>query len=378
MSDLATVPLGFVTTVLTVSLCTLVALRPPLPHDPRPFRMSFLLGHLVNEQPLLGLLLLAIGVTPTLTSGLGTPAWWLAAALSAIPVSGLAALAIRARSARPALESSLAASLGIRAPRTRLSPLRIVLPAVFWRPDVRRLRNRRYGSERHQRIDVYRPRGQAARAPVLLYLHGGGFQTGSKVLGGLPLLHHLAARGWVCASANYRLRTSYANSLADARQALAWIREHAEELGADPARVVVAGGSAGAHLATTIALTDGSLAAAIGLYGYYGPAGRPETGTPRSPYDCFSPDAPPTMIVHGALDTLVPLRAARRFADELDGVSKAPVVFVELPGTQHNFDFFHSLRCQAVVDGLHAFADWATGGRPAEEPATTDALRASR
>lgn len=362
MSDLTALPLGFFTTVLVVSLCAFVALRPPLPQHSRPFRLSFALGYLINEQPLLGLVLLAPGVAAALTSAVGAPVWWFAVVLTAFPVGVLAALAIRARSARPALESALAGVPGIRVPATRPSVLRILLPALFWHPGVRRLRNRRYGGRRTQRLDVYLPRRRPSGAPVLLYLHGGGFQMGSKRLGGLPLLHRLAADGWVCASANYRLRTRHADSLDDARHALAWLREHAEELGADPARVVVAGGSAGAHLATTIALTDDTVSAAIGFYGYYGPAGTPEPGAPASPFDCLSPGAPPTLIVHGALDTLVPIGEARRFARQLDAVSHAPVVLAELPGTQHNFDLFHSLRSTAVVDGAHAFADWAASG----------------
>ncbi len=378
MSSVTALPLGFVTTVLVVSACTFVALRPPLPQHSRPFRLSFALGYLINEQPLLGLVLLAPGVAATLTSAVGEPTWWLAVALTAIPVAGLAALAIRTRSARPALESALARTPGIGVPRTRPSALRVLLPALFWHPGVRRLRNRRYGSHRSQRLDVYVPRRGASGAPVLLYLHGGGFQTGSKVLGGLPLLHRLAAHGWVCASASYRLRTRYADSLDDARHALAWLREHADELGGDPARVVVAGGSAGAHLATTIALTDPSVSAAIGFYGYYGPAGRPAPGAPASPYGCLSPEAPPTLLVHGTLDTLVPIGEARRFADRLDAVATAPVVLAELPGTQHNFDFFHSLRSTAVVDAAHAFADWAVRRQPGSDRPAPRAVTARR
>src|SRR5690606_19950168 len=210
------------------------------------------------------------------------------------------------RSARGALETALADLPGISVPRTRPAVLRILLPLLFSRADGRRRRNRHSGPNRAQRLDVYLPRNRPTGAPILLYLHGGGFQGGSKVLGGLPLLYRMASRGWVCASANYRLRTAYGNSLTDARQALDWLREHAEEFGADPSRIVLAGGSAGAHLATTIALTDPEISGAIGLYGYYGPAGRPEPGAPTSPHDCLSPDAPPTMLVHGALDTLVP------------------------------------------------------------------------
>lgn len=368
MSHLTALPIGFFTTVLLVAVCTFAALRPPVPRHSSPFRLSFALGYLINEQPLLGMAWLAVGAYPTLVSAVGTPTWWWAVALTAVPAAGLVVLAVRSRSARGVLETTLADVPGISVPRSRVSVLRILLPVVFWRPGVRRLGNRRYGAARAQRLDVYVPRNRPTGAPILLYLHGGGFQMGSKVLGGLPLLYHLADRGWVCASANYRLRTAYGNSLTDARQALAWLREHAQELGADPSRVVVAGGSAGAHLAATIALTDRSVSGAIGFYGYYGPAGAPEPGVPTSPHDCLSPDAPPTFLVHGALDTIVPASEARHFGEDLARVSRAPVAYAELPGTQHNFDFFHSLRNHAVTDAAQAFAEWAVRPQGADQP----------
>jgi len=49
---------------------------------------------------------------------------------------------------------------------------------------------------------------------------------------------------------------------------------------------------------------------------------------------------------------------ARRFVDELRGVSANPVVYAELPGAQHSFDLFHSLRFDRVVDAAEAFAAW--------------------
>ncbi|MFC8373332.1 hypothetical protein [Streptomyces sp. CB02400] len=64
--------------------------------------------------------------------------------------------------------------------------------------------------------------------------------------------------------------------------------------------------------------------------------------------------------MRGALDTLVPAGDARRFADEPARVSSTPVAFAELPGTQHDFDFFHSLRFHAVADAVEGFAVWAT------------------
>ncbi|MFF0789248.1 alpha/beta hydrolase [Streptomyces spiralis] len=113
---------------------------------------------------------------------------------------------------------------------------------------------------------------------------------------------------------------------------------------------------AGAHLAATIALTDDSIAGATGIYGYYGPTAGSASGAPATPHAHLHADAPPFLIVHGSVDTLVPAEDARRFADELAHVSGAPVAFAGLPGTQHDFDFFHSLRFHAVADAVEAFA----------------------
>jgi hypothetical protein len=70
--------------------------------------------------------------------------------------------------------------------------------------------------------------------------------------------------------------------------------------------------------------------------------------------------APPFLIVHGALDTLVLRDEASAFADQLRAVSRQPVVYAELPGTQHNFDFFHSLRSHAVADAVVRFTQLTT------------------
>jgi acetyl esterase/lipase len=54
----------------------------------------------------------------------------------------------------------------------------------------------------------------------------------------------------------------------------------------------------------------------------------------------------------------VPVEVARRFADTLRNVSTNPVVYAELPGAQHAFDLFGSLRFERVVDAIEAFTAW--------------------
>jgi acetyl esterase/lipase len=361
---------GALNTSLIVALFALMALSPPMPQRSSPFNLQFALGYLINEQPFLGLWWLLSGTLATLIKPeLGSTLWWLVVGLSTLDALVLVLIAVRARSARPVLSEAFRTAFGpdVRGPRfTRPSWWRItLLPFIAWRPDVRRIRNRRYGpARRGNRLDLYvSRRHNRAAAPVLVYLHGGAFRMGSKMLGAHPLLYRLAAQGWVCISADYRLfRARYSDQLADVRAVLTWTRAHAEAYGGSPSNVFVAGGSSGAHMAATVALSGAEVRGVIALYGYYGNAGEPGP-EPTSPHAYITADAPPFLIIHGSLDTLVLASDARRFADQVRSVSRQPVAYAELPGAQHNFDFFHSLRFHSITDAIVRFAELTATGR---------------
>jgi acetyl esterase/lipase len=379
-------PPGFITTIALFVLLVALALRPPRPRRSSPWSTVAAVTYLLNEQPFVALCVLAASALPYLAGGTaGAPLWWLGLGLTAVPAAGMVALAVRTRTARPALTAALDAAFGAGPHRhTRMPWPRLLVPFVSWRARVRRVRNLRYGPEpgRGQLLDLYLARRRPPNAPVLVYLHGGGFAIGNKMIGGRPLLYRLAGHGWVCVSANYRLRhVGYADQLADVKRVVAWIRAHAAEYGADPSTVVLAGGSAGAHLATIAALTaddrrlqpgfetaDTSIAAVIGLYGYYGSAG-PLGATAAAPLAHLRSDAPPFLLVHGALDTMVLVEDAREFAAALGRAVSRPVAYAELPGTQHNFDFFGSLRFHAVLDTVEDFLDRAVTRRSADPAA---------
>ena len=203
--------------------------------------------------------------------------------------------------------------------------------------------------------------------PILIHFHGGAFRMGRKNRDGRPLVNRLTRRGWLCISADYRIgrRVAFPDPLIDAKRVIAWARAHAHQYGADPEQVYVAGSSAGAHLAATAALTvgdpayqpgfesaDTSVAAAICCYGYYGPT---DDSGASSPHDHIGGTPPPFLVVHGALDTVAIVEDARDFVAALRAVSTRPVVSAELPGGQHNFDLFHSIRCEAVIDAVETF-----------------------
>ena len=154
----------------------------------------------------------------------------------------------------------------------------------------------------------------------------------------------------------------------------AWVGEHGPAHGADPAVVVVVGSSAGGNLAALAALTpndarfqpgfehaDTSVAAAVCLYGYYGRYyGDPDVPEriPTPPEAYANADAPPFLVAHGDQDTFVPVETARHFVDRLRDASSNPVVYVELPGAQHSFDVFHSVRFDTLVEAIEGFTAW--------------------
>jgi acetyl esterase/lipase len=233
--------------------------------------------------------------------------------------------------------------------------------------------------------------------PALLQVHGGAWVIGDKRQQGLPLMHHLAARGWVCFAQNYRLapRASFPDPIVDVKRAIAWIREHAAEYGVDPDFVAITGGSAGGHLCALAALSandpafqpgfeeaDTRVAACVPFYGVYdfldrhgvrgrqsmtpflerflfkhSPAAAPELWESASPLARVHGDAPPFFVLHGSHDSLVFVEEARIFVERLREKSRRPVLYAELPGAQHAFDLFHSPRSAHAVRAVAAFLE---------------------
>lgn len=371
--------MGLTLTAAIWALFVAIALWPPFRNGSLGF-VVFLLTMTVNEIPLVLLVVFLVTTVPAMLDG--SSAWpvWPATILTALVVAGMIWLQVRARSARPALEAALAGALGSgwRDPSpaddrgwTNCWLCGILLPFQRHRRDVARLRNLAYGPDRAHRLDLYHDRSDGSGRPVLIHLHGGGFSQGGKSREGVILLNQLAAHGWLCASVNYRLRGegAFPNPLIDTKRAVAWVREHAADYGGDPSRIFLAGSSAGGHLAVSAALTPDrrdlqpgftdigtQVAGVVVLYGYLGP----RTSDPASsPATLARPDAPPMLVIHGACDTMVPPAGPLSIAATLRAVSGSPVVWAELPDTQHDFDFFASVRARLVADEVEAFLEWA-------------------
>lgn len=377
---------------------------------------TFFSGWLVSELAPFHLVLHVVAVILFVAAGAveGT-AGVVALVLSVMTAFGLVYLIVQASRVGAVVEAALKQGLGedyaehispeFAELEDPIVPLRsLTLPFRFRHKDVTRIRNISYGPYGHRNhLDVYRPKRKVEGAPVLFQIHGGGWVIGDKREQAIPLMLHMAARGWVCVAANYRLspRATFPEHLIDLKKALAWIREHIAEHGGDPDFVVVTGGSAGGHLTALVGLTqndprlqpgfedvDTSVAAAVPYYGVYDfvndfdikvNEGRakyflermvvkskrsedPETWKLASPQALVSADDPPFFVLHGAHDTLVNVEEARRFVAKLRAASESPVVYAELPGAQHAFDIFPSLRTGHVIRAVERFLDYVYSG----------------
>jgi acetyl esterase/lipase len=120
-----------------------------------------------------------------------------------------------------------------------------------------------YGPDARQKLDYSRPAG-TAKAPILVFIHGGGWSIGDKRHTAAPKAAHFAAAGWAFASVNYRLvpAATVEQQAADIAAAIAWLRSTAATDRLDPDRIVLMGHSAGAHLAALVATDPAYLAAA--------------------------------------------------------------------------------------------------------------------
>ena len=246
------------------------------------------------------------------------------------------------------------------------------------------------------RLDIWRrpdldPHG---KAPVLFQVHGGAWIYGNKRGQAHPLMSHLAELGWVCVSINYRHspRGTWPDHIVDVKRALAWVKEHIADYGGDPEFIAITGGSAGGHLSSLAALTpnnpqfqpgfedaDTRVQAAVPFYGIYDftrfdtsmhptmpallqasvmkqkLAANPDIYSAASPINHVSADAPPFFVLHGANDSLVPVEQARTFVARLKRESIAPVVYAELPLTQHAFDILGSPRAAHAAVAVEQF-----------------------
>jgi acetyl esterase/lipase len=217
---------------------------------------------------------------------------------------------------------------------------------------------------REPHMKTGRPTEIRPAPPLVVWFHGGGWRYGHRRL--YFLTRRLTEHGFAVATVSYRLswRDKWPAQEADIREALEFLETHGEQFNYDPTRIGLAGGSAGGHLASYLALTENRprVDAVMALY----PAtdlvilGEPHVkkgdsnlisdllggkmGEPRiqklayeaSPVNYVSAKAPPFLFIHGSEDPTVPLAQS----ELLDGKLRAAGVesrVIVVPGADHGF-----------------------------------------
>lgn len=229
-------------------------------------------------------------------------------------------------------------------------------------------------------LDLARSKTVDGPSPAMVFVHGGGWSAGDRSAYH-DLMLNWAKFGIVCVSVDYRLapKHHFPSQLEDVKCAVRWMRANAAKYHVDPKRIGAFGGSAGANLVALLGTTSGSgkwegaggnpeQSSAIQLMICHGtpadlllgyehavkqhqPEGASARGMLRnflggppadlksayldaSPVRHITKTTPPTLLLHGADDPLVPVEQAVVFAAALEKVG-ATVELVEIPGANH-------------------------------------------
>lgn len=243
--------------------------------------------------------------------------------------------------------------------------------------------------DQHLQVNLAHPKSGTAVRPAVLCIHGGGFRAGKRERWD-DLCKRLAAKGYVAATCTYRLAPKYQFPAAihDVKAAVRWLRSNAAKYQIDPQRIGVIGDSAGGHLVQFLGVTGG-VAEFEGQGGnpdqssrvscvvnYYGPSdftksygksvdaaevlplwlGGDDTKEHHkhvlaSPLNWVTPDAAPTLLIHGTKDPYVAYEQAVWMRDRL----KAVDVEVELLTLQDAGHGFKGADAEKAETALFAF-----------------------
>jgi acetyl esterase/lipase len=244
--------------------------------------------------------------------------------------------------------------------------------------------------ETELKLDLYLP-DAGVPAGLIVWVHGGAWRAGTRA--GVDL-KGLVARGWAIASVDYRLSTvaRFPAQIHDIKAAIRYLRAHAVDYGYPPARFVIAGSSAGGHLAALVGVTNGlaelegnvggfagessNVQAIVDLYGASNlttilgqstphglsvrvPAlelllgGQPEAqpGLARLASPVFQVDAsdPPLLLLHGDQDNQMPVNQSLELQSAYDRLGR-PVIFKVLPGSGHGGAAFTDDASLGLID----------------------------
>jgi len=191
------------------------------------------------------------------------------------------------------------------------------------------------------KLQVFLPEGWQAgdKRPAAVFFHGGGWRGGGPDHY-YPQSRYVALRGMVAISVEYRTINRFGTSprecVKDGKSAMRWVKAHASELGIDPERIVVGGGSAGGHIAAAMALInsfneageDTSVSCIPKALLLFNPVfdNSPDgfghnLVTPYwkkiSPIEHINDQTPPTLVLLGTEDTYIPVETAKRFERQM-------------------------------------------------------------
>ena len=202
--------------------------------------------------------------------------------------------------------------------------------------------------ETELKVWIFEPAQKSAKPlPAIVFFFGGGWASGSPTQFE-PQSRHLASRGMISIVADYRVKTRQdakpADCVSDAKACVRWVRANAARLGIDSERIAVGGGSAGGHLAASVATLPGLDTAkddksvsclpnalvlfnpgtvmapfpGLDLKGFGAGLDKEKFGcepTEISPIHHVKKGTPPTIIFHGKADTTVPYSTVEKFAE---------------------------------------------------------------
>lgn len=223
-------------------------------------------------------------------------------------------------------------------------------------------------------LNIARPKAESGLRPAVLCIHGGGFRAGKRESYD-ALCMKLAERGFVAATITYRLapKHQFPAAVHDCKAAVRWLRANASKYNINPAKIGVTGGSAGGHLAQFLGVTahvpqfegtggnpdqSSSVTCVVNVYGpsdftkSYGKSvdahevlplwlgGNLETAFKRhiigSPLYWVTPDAAPTLCIHGTEDKYVAHEQAVWLVDKLKAAT-VDAKLLTLEGAGHGF-----------------------------------------
>lgn len=210
-------------------------------------------------------------------------------------------------------------------------------------------------------VHIFKPEKQESPSPAVVWYHGGGWNPKGKAGQFFEHGKILAKMGMVSISVDYRGyegdkdSRDISGSIADAKSAFRWVREHAEDLNIDQARIAVGGGSAGGHLAAAVATLPGfdspqdNLETPLNpsLQLLFNPALDPKNmSSPQfAPLKTVREGIAPAVIFHGKDDTTVPITQIYDYQRAMDKLGSECHVF-------------------AYGDQAHAFFNYRNGSNP--------------